>query len=647
MNRLVYLLKFDVSRQTLRSTRAAIGPWILAGIWLALSISILLSLSLVRSEPALAQGGSNGIITHTTVADFGAVCGVLTDTTVSNADGGEIRLAASLEDYFNDTTIDSTKWISGSVFDTYPSLPFEAGGVVTLDASYLRSQVSFTQPQRFYEARALVQINSAPPGWPDIGFIRQFPPLSYTDPVTEASSTRLFIVPGDGTDLFARARDGNSLIDQPTPISPYTVFHEFRIEWGDTETDYYIDDILRATLPGTNTLPSWAWLYHHEPSTGGRSPIQFDWVRAGQYAGNGTYVSCTQDAGEIVNWTTLSATIETLLGTSVTFNTRTSLDGVNWSGWSPVNGSDITSPSGRYFQYRADLTGNGIRSPEVQEVTISYFGRSSLVVTPDPAVLNPGATQQFNAQVLDNNGDPISGWSISWQVVNGGGVINSAGLFTAVLSAGVYTDTVQANGAGFTTLATVIVNNAPPAADAGGPYTGNENQSVALNGSGSSDPNNDPLNFAWDLDKDGQFDDATGPTPTYTWPADGGYIIGLRVTDSGGLSDTVTTTVAIANLAPEIQMITINPTPKAGEPFTVTVTASDTPSDPLTYSFDWDSDGNYEIVDQTSNAASIIFSDFGSFMITVRVRDEHNSEDIETLFAEIAASDIFLPIIIR
>ncbi len=55
-----------------------------------------------------------------------------------------------------------------------------------------------------------------------------------------------------------------------------------------------------------------------------------------------------------------------------------------------------------------------------------------------------------------------------------------------------------------------------PAANAGGPYVVNEGISLALDGTASSHPDlaNNQLLFAWDLDMDGEFDDASGQTPS-------------------------------------------------------------------------------------------------------------------------------------
>ncbi len=97
------------------------------------------------------------------------------------------------------------------------------------------------------------------------------------------------------------------------------------------------------------------------------------------------------------------------------------------------------------------------------------------------------------------------------------------------------------------------VNN-PPVAVSGGPYAVNEGASVVLNGS-CTDPNMDMVTMAWDFSHNGAFvaADAQGGKPTFSAANIAGpttVSIALRCTDSGGLTNTVSTTVTVANVAP-------------------------------------------------------------------------------------------------
>lgn len=89
---------------------------------------------------------------------------------------------------------------------------------------------------------------------------------------------------------------------------------------------------------------------------------------------------------------------------------------------------------------------------------------------------------------------------------------------------------------------------------AGGPYTFGEGANLQLDGSGSSDPEDETaLTYEWDLDYDGfTFDvDASGVQPTVSFPDNfAPRMIGLRVTDSGDLSTIATASLAVTNVAP-------------------------------------------------------------------------------------------------
>ena len=67
------------------------------------------------------------------------------------------------------------------------------------------------------------------------------------------------------------------------------------------------------------------------------------------------------------------------------------------------------------------------------------------------------------------------------------------------------------------------------------PTTGNAPLTVSFDGTGSipAQPG-DTLTYAWDLDGDGQFDDSTSPTPSWTYTTNGTYEVRLKVTDQRG-----------------------------------------------------------------------------------------------------------------
>jgi hypothetical protein len=87
---------------------------------------------------------------------------------------------------------------------------------------------------------------------------------------------------------------------------------------------------------------------------------------------------------------------------------------------------------------------------------------------------------------------------------------------------------------------------------------------VTLDGSGSFDPDGDPLTYAWDLDNDGQYDDANTVDPTVTFGDDGTFPVGLQVTDSFGESDTDSAVVTVNNVDPTLTLDTSSAVPTAG-----------------------------------------------------------------------------------
>ena len=134
----------------------------------------------------------------------------------------------------------------------------------------------------------------------------------------------------------------------------------------------------------------------------------------------------------------------------------------------------------------------------------------------------------------------------------------------------------------------------PPTADAGGPYSGDEGEAIALDGSRSTDDLGIAL-YEWDCTNDGNFDvSSASPTgSTCTYPDNNSYTLGLRVTDTGGQTDEDTVTVTISNVAP---VVSASPDEQAVQYSDyiapVTISASDVDADtPDDLDTEWSVDG--------------------------------------------------------
>ena len=88
-----------------------------------------------------------------------------------------------------------------------------------------------------------------------------------------------------------------------------------------------------------------------------------------------------------------------------------------------------------------------------------------------------------------------------------------------------------------------VPSNTAPTANPGGPYLGAVNTSIAFDGSLSSDPDGDPLTYAWDFG-DGSATD-TQAAPTHSYAAAGVYNVCLTVDDGSAGSDPACTLAVV------------------------------------------------------------------------------------------------------
>jgi PKD repeat protein len=132
-----------------------------------------------------------------------------------------------------------------------------------------------------------------------------------------------------------------------------------------------------------------------------------------------------------------------------------------------------------------------------------------------------------------------------------------------------------------------------PAATAGGPYTGAVGTPVTFDASASISPTA-LKSAAWDLDGDGQFDDAEGLTATYTFTHPFAGLAAVLVTNAGGKTDVAYAplNVTATNTAPSVtpaEPADAIPTVIVGQSVNFSANVADPDSDPV--SLGWSLDG--------------------------------------------------------
>ncbi|WP_228942642.1 PQQ-dependent sugar dehydrogenase [Nocardioides sp. Leaf374] len=119
--------------------------------------------------------------------------------------------------------------------------------------------------------------------------------------------------------------------------------------------------------------------------------------------------------------------------------------------------------------------------------------------------------------------------------------------------------------------------NQPPVADLRADRTwGPLPLTTVLDASGSTDADGDALTYAWDLDADGDYDDATGPRVEQTWSEARNAPVAVRVADAGA-ADRAALTLFPGDTPPEVTLA--EPTAdlrwSVGQQITVSASATD------------------------------------------------------------------------
>jgi PKD repeat protein len=247
------------------------------------------------------------------------------------------------------------------------------------------------------------------------------------------------------------------------------------------------------------------------------------------------------------------------------------------TGGTATTSSQYTTPGSVTVRLRVtDDEGEPSSTPATQTVTVNNaLPTASFTATPNPAQTNHPIT--FDGAGSNDSGDP--GGAITaheWDFDYDGTTFNVDATGASVqhsypdpgprIVALRVRDNNQATG---TVSMRVTVTTTPPPnilpqasfrISPASPFTGD---TVTLS-STSSDPDGPLVSQDWDTDNDGQFDDASGPVASRSFPSAGGQTVRLRVVDAHGAS-----AIAVGRVDVRARLIPPPPPPPPPPPLTV------------------------------------------------------------------------------
>lgn len=185
---------------------------------------------------------------------------------------------------------------------------------------------------------------------------------------------------------------------------------------------------------------------------------------------------------------------------------------------------------------------DALRASATQFFQVMVEPRANTAPTPDPNGPYSGMVGEsltFPGMAVDPEGDPI----VEYRWVFGDGSESSGQTVThSYAAAGSYVVTLYAvddrGATGYAeTRCQIGLENRPPIADGGGPYEGEINQPIMVDGNLSYDADGDPLLYIWNYDI--SVPPLDGAQVDFTFNAIGIYMVTLTVDDNHGGLDTV------------------------------------------------------------------------------------------------------------
>jgi PKD repeat protein len=175
---------------------------------------------------------------------------------------------------------------------------------------------------------------------------------------------------------------------------------------------------------------------------------------------------------------------------------------------------------------------------------------------------------------------------------------------------------------------TVNANGAPVPNFAVSPASPLTGQGITLT-STSTDPEGRPLTVRWDTNNNNLYGDASGsPVTIQGFSTNGPRVIGIQVTDSGGLVRTLRRTITIGNRLPVASFSVSATEVDTGESIRFSSTSTDPDGQIQLTEWDFDGDGQYD--DASGSVVTHSFSNDGNRAVGLKVTDNDGGSRITT-----------------
>jgi PKD repeat protein len=312
------------------------------------------------------------------------------------------------------------------------------------------------------------------------------------------------------------------------------------------------------------------------------------------------------------------------------------------AGGASVTLSDPASPMPRFFALNAgtltfELVVNDGRSdsaPDEVSITVNPAGNTAPVADAgeDQSVTVGDTVTLDGSGSSDGDGDALT---YRWTQVSGpAAVLSDAAVVNPTFvptEAGIVVFSLEANDGKVWSLpdeVSITVNpagNMIPVADAGEDISARVNETVTLDGTGSSDGDGDALTYQWRQISGTAvtLSDATAASPSFTAADEGVFEFGLVVSDgkAGSAEDTVLVTVTGENHAP-VAVAPASLVASKGETVTLDGSASyDPDGDALTYAWSQTAGPQVVITDADKAVATFVAENAGDLGFELSVSD--------------------------